>query len=424
MKSRQLALASVIILVSMLINNRYPVGTTTTSSDVVSSSVLAADHGCTSFCLNNAGHGVFGTNLDESFYEGYLYVNQRHVSKTGWEPNTAGEYARWTSKYGSLTFNLVGYQMPWAGMNEAGLTISTMYLPGTQAPDADKRPPLPGPFWLQYQLDNSSSVEEVIASESLVRIAPGARDHYLVCDASGDCATIELLKGKMVHHAGESLPVAALTNDMYAESVKVWQTGQQTYDNSLRRFGKAAGRVVSFKAMSSEGAVDYAFETLIQVKNPGLTAWSLVFDTQNRRAYFRTVLNEEIRYVDFSQLDFSCGRPVKMLNIHEKLSGDVSNDFVPYSHEASFTHLMNAFAYFGIRVPQDAMERLLALVENYACVQGEERITQEAPLVKGKEENTPEAPLSFFPTGWLVTAALLAIVLLLILYGIRRRKGS
>ncbi len=134
MKSRLLAFASVIVPIIILINQFYPVGITQPSPEVVPSSVPAADHGCTSFSLNNADHGVFGTNLDESFTEGYLSINQRQVSQTGYEPNPAGEYAHWISRYGSLTFNLVGYQLPWAGMNEAGLTVSTMWLAETKAP--------------------------------------------------------------------------------------------------------------------------------------------------------------------------------------------------------------------------------------------------------------------------------------------------
>lgn len=182
-------------------------------------------HGCTSFCLNNAGYGIFGANLDSSMYEGLLYVNKRNVSKTGWEKNTAGEYALWTSKYGSFTFNMVGYQLPYAGMNEAGLMISTLTLHESQTPTPDERFPLISPLWVQYQLDNYSTVEEVIASGSLVRItmdAPQKVDHFLVCDKSGDCATIEFLEGKMVYHTGKTLPVAALANNTYEESLKAW----------------------------------------------------------------------------------------------------------------------------------------------------------------------------------------------------------
>ena len=292
-------------------------------------------HGCTAFCLNNAGYGLFGTNLDSGMYEGLLYVNKRNVSKTGGEKNTAGEYARWTSKYGSITFNMVGYQLPWGGMNEAGLMISTLALYESQTPTPDERFPLISPLWLQYQLDNYSTVAEVIASESLVRIAmdaPQKVDQFLVCDQSGDCATIEFLEGKMVYYTGKTLPVAALTNNIYEESVRAWRAGKLTGD-SLIRFGAAADRVTGFQAMKSERAVEYAFDTLTQASHPFLTVWSIVFDPENLRVYFRTKWHNEIRYVDFSKLDFSCGAPAQMLDIHEKLSGDVSADLLPYSHK-------------------------------------------------------------------------------------------
>ena len=90
--------------------------------------------------------------------------------KTAWEPSTTGEYARWISRYGSVTFDYAEYQMAWAGMNEAGLMLSTMALRKTQNPAPDSRPPLQSAFWMQYLFDSYSTVEEVIASDAQVRI--------------------------------------------------------------------------------------------------------------------------------------------------------------------------------------------------------------------------------------------------------------
>lgn len=39
-----------------------------------------------------------------------------------------------------------------------------------------------------------------------------SRSHWLVCDSTGQCATVEFLKGKTVYHTGDELPVKALTN--------------------------------------------------------------------------------------------------------------------------------------------------------------------------------------------------------------------
>ena len=69
---------------------------------------------CTSFCIDNAGYSLYGANLEhQSFYQGLLYVNRRGVSKEGLDPSTKAEIARWISKYGSVTFNLVGYEFAW-----------------------------------------------------------------------------------------------------------------------------------------------------------------------------------------------------------------------------------------------------------------------------------------------------------------------
>ena len=102
--------------------------------------------------INQAEAGDLA-NLDNTLEMGLLFVNKRHVLKTTWDPSTSGEYARWISRYGSVTINFLGYQMAWAGMNEAGLMISTMSLNDTQGPSPDEKLPFESPFWMQYQLD-------------------------------------------------------------------------------------------------------------------------------------------------------------------------------------------------------------------------------------------------------------------------------
>jgi penicillin V acylase-like amidase (Ntn superfamily) len=71
-----------------------------------------------------------------------LFVDKRYVAKTGWDAITTGEYPNWTAKHGGVTFHLVGHKLDWAGMNEAGLTVSTTYVSETRKPTPDERPPL------------------------------------------------------------------------------------------------------------------------------------------------------------------------------------------------------------------------------------------------------------------------------------------
>jgi hypothetical protein len=312
-------------------------------------------HGCSSFYLRTPGFGVFGTNLDHSFKYGQLFANKRNVVKTGWEAGTTGKSARWTSKYGSLTFNLIGYQMAWAGMNEAGLVISTMQLLGkTKMPVPDQRPQLSGPFWVQYQLDNCATVNQVMAGDSRVRIAPNEQSHYLVCDKEGNCAVIEFLNGKTVYHTGRNLKVNALTNSIYEEALTAWRTKKKRVGESLFRFALVAdelGKKQTFP--DKQSLVDRAFRILSRVSRPD-TAWSIVFANRELQVHFISRKNRRMRRIDLKKLDFSSETPVRMLDVHAALSGDISDRLAPYSHEAGFNQMRKAFHEFAPTIPDSS----------------------------------------------------------------------
>ena len=120
---------------------------------------------CTTFCLDKGDQLVLGKNQDWTSNYGLVIVNKRNVSKTAMPLEAEdGEPASWTSKYGSVTFN-VGREMPQGGMNEAGLVVEMAGLEETEYPTPDTRPYINLGQWIQYQLDNYSTVEEVIASD-------------------------------------------------------------------------------------------------------------------------------------------------------------------------------------------------------------------------------------------------------------------
>ena len=304
---------------------------------------------CTSFCLDNDGQPVFGTNYDNQIWPGLLLVNKRGVVKNGWEAGTGGKYAYWTAEYGSVTFVLAGVQMAWAGMNEAGLAISTMWLGETDPPRPDERPPLVSPLWVQYQLDTCATVEEVMANDSRVRIVDGV-DHYLVCDRAGACAAVELLAGRTVFHTGSELPLKVLTNEDYQASVAAWWTGRLG-GNALQRFGIAADGVTAFQAGDAESAVTYAFDLLERASGQATggspTQWSIVFDLAHGRVHWRTSRYREVRSVDLARLDFACDTPVQMLNVHAPLSGDVSEQLDPFVFETNLQYTQRFLQEWG-----------------------------------------------------------------------------
>ena len=77
---------------------------------------------------------------------------------------------------------------------------------------------------------------------------------------------------------------------------------------------------------------DYGFKILKTLAR-GLTQWSIVIDVNQGRVHFRTSVGKKIKYFDMARFDFSSDTPVKMLDIHARLKGDVLDYFVDYSPE-------------------------------------------------------------------------------------------
>jgi hypothetical protein len=309
-------------------------------------------------------------------------------------------------------------------MNEAGLAVSPMFLDETQSPDPDARPPLVSPLWIQYQLDTCATLEEVMANDARVRIAD-AVDHYLVCDKSGACAVVEFLEGKTVFHTGDAVPVKALANDPYLTSVDDWQAGRLP-DHA--RFRIAADRVTGFRPGDAASTVAYAFDTLDQASGQAVggtpTQWSIVFDTANRRVYWRTSRNPQVRFVDFDSLDFACGTPVQMLDIHAPLSGDISGELGRYVFATNLQYTLSFLRKWGgSGVSNFEVEVLERGVAAFACDR------PAAPYQEEKDQLLSPvvgwAALALFHRYWLVLPALGIGIGALVVRRVRgrRRRG-
>ena len=314
--------------------------------------VPAAGLSCTTFVLDNNGQPVYGKNMDwhTHLLSSFVIVNKQGVAKISalqpQEPNA--KTIRWTSKFGSVTFNFFAREFPFEGINEAGLFVSTMGLYNdTEYPPSDSRPSISGFQWVQYQLDNFSTVDEVIASDQNIRIQDSHGEHYLVSDSKGNCASIELVDGKMVCHTGATMPYKVLTNSTYDQSVDFlkWFSGYGGffpifhpvfYRSPLLIFAIATDKVQKYSPQDSGDAVDYSFQILQDVEMVPIqksAMWSSVYDIANKQIFFRSWNNLRIRSFNLSAFDFSCVTPVKVLDVNADLSGDVTNNFVDYTKE-------------------------------------------------------------------------------------------
>lgn len=343
---------------------------------------------CTTFCLKNNSEILFGKNYDWMIGDGLLFVNKRSTEKTAMAEGAANP-AKWISQYGSVTFNQYGRENPSGGMNEKGLVVELMWLDETIYPKPDERPTVGTLEWIQYQLDNSATVQEVIQNAEKIRIASDVKIHYLVNDKNGNSATVEFIDGKLVAHTNEKIPFTALANDTYEKSLNYSKNNppeKVKTESSLDRFTRAAEKSKAFaeKPKTEQESVKYAFDTLENVAQKGYTQWSIVYDQQRGKIHFRTQKNSSIKTVDAKNVDYACGSPVKNFDVNSSESGDVTAKFADYKREANRDLLERSFngTPFLKNVPAIAKDVLASYPENFGCA-----LEKKAAETKTEESN-------------------------------------
>jgi len=337
-----------------------------------------SSYSCTTFCIDKGGQLIVGYNMDWIDEQGSIFVNKRNVSKTAlmYLGTTDCQPVKWTAKYGSVIFTFAGREFPLCGMNEAGLVINILRLLSSHYPPSDSRQCISATQWIQYHLDNSATVEGVIASDSHIRILPPPSQegdaHFFICDSTGKCAVIEFIGGKMVYYTKETMPAKVLSNDRYDECIadldkyKSWggdlsvpQSGG-AYD----RFIRAADMVRNYDPPKSKSIFDYAFSILADVEWSMPTQWSIVYDVKNLRISYHTSVNKQMRHIDLKTFNFSCKTPVKVLDVNGALSGDVTKQFTDYSYERNRDDLKKI-----LEIPEEALNVISRYPESTVCTE-------------------------------------------------------
>jgi choloylglycine hydrolase len=259
-------------------------------------------------------------------------------------------------------------------MNETGLVIEQLWLDETQYPKADSRPTVGTQEWIQYQLDNSATIAEVIKNAEKIRITSEVKVHYLASDKAGDTATIEFLNGKLIAHTGTGVAVRTLTNDTYENSLNYSKTTspeKALTSGSLDRFTRAAGMTKEFEKQpkSEREAVDYAFEILSNTAQKEYTQWSIVYDQKRGKIYFRTLQSPGVKMFDAKSFDYSCSTAVKMFDANSKESGDVTGKFTSYTRRANRDLIERSFngTDFLKSIPAEARDFVAAYPEGFTC---------------------------------------------------------
>ena len=316
---------------------------------------------CSTFMLK-AGQEIFlGHNLDESpelFVPGLVCINSRQAYREAisWNELVAPprDYEKaivafekkpapklsWISKYGSVTFNSEGVDFPDGGMNEKGLAVFEMSLMESRYKYDPSLPTLFMALWIQHQLDNCATLDEVIRNADQINLQ-GWSWHYFVADRNGDCAVIEFLEGEPVVHRDLAYPV--LCNARYSQELERLKYFKgfggmiplEINFSRVPRFVKATKMMKDFTGSLPGIPRDRALKILDEIKIKDWNKWGILIDVRNMTFYFHTGDNRKFRYFAVNDADFSAGKKDRILDMHADLSADVKGHFVDYSYEGN-----------------------------------------------------------------------------------------
>ena len=233
--------------------------------------------GCSAFCAwNDQGQRIFARNFDfdpapalilkTDPSDGLASVSIANLAFAGY----AGGYLPVPYAFSSF-LTLAAPYLPFDGMNEKGVAMALLAVPHAEPPVAQDKVMLNTTTMIRLVLDRAQSVEEALAliREHSLYFSGNVECHYLVSDAKGDSAIVEFLDNdiKITRIEGN---YQAVTNFIVFEGRKEGEGGSE-----FERNDTIAGRLTASKGVLNERE---AMELLADVKIPGRTQWSAVYN--------------------------------------------------------------------------------------------------------------------------------------------------
>jgi choloylglycine hydrolase len=322
---------------------------------------------CTRVIFSDDGKTVItGRSMDwNDDMHSNLYVFPRGITRAA---GGQKDPLTWTSKYGSVVVS--AYEIASAdGMNEKGLVGNLLYLAESDYGQANGKPILPISMWVQYVLDNFASVAEAVdALQSepfrigIIKIPNGraASLHLCISDSTGDSAIFEYVGGKLTIHHGKEYKV--MTNSPIYDQQLALRTYWQHIGGMTFMPGtiSAADRFVrtSFFVDAAPKKVDDRYITAVPNKSfnnqalastlgilraigvplgiasetePNISSslWRTLSDHNNRVYYFDSATTPSVFWVDFKNVNFDKGQPIKKLKVQDGMiyAGDTAQQF-------------------------------------------------------------------------------------------------
>lgn len=370
----------------------------------------------TAIHVHNATDQVTGFTFDSTIENGLIYVNPKGLQKKAlwFQDNPSIE---WNSRYGSVTFNQWGQDFPYAGMNEKGLCIIRI---SEDSPD-DSLPQnsILGLQWIQYHLDQYGSVQELLDQPlTIPSFAHFGPMHYLVSDPSNQTIVIEFRKGEPVvfNSMEPSTFWPVLTEIPYQNGIDTLSSPPEIAKEAttpLDRFVKMAALISDWNQNEEGSLYLRAFDMLLNAAT-GETKWNILFHLNERSIYFRTFSHDRIKIISFSNLDFSCEKPIRYWSVDLQEPGDISNLFrnKAIKPDASWEsiHLLSINTQLGNPFSLSEMQTITQFPYSFTCNMKDIPTTDADRLQK-------------YALWWIAITAILAAILFIV-KGLKNRKKS
>lgn len=313
---------------------------------------------CSAIATSNGPHIMMAANYDWKARGGIVFESPRGQVKQTARFEQEGLSAEWVSKYASLTVSQFGRDFPMQGINEAGLVGNVL----VASADYPKQGPLgviTEVTWLQYQLDQFSTVGEVAAHVGDFGIEKvSAQLHWFLCDATGSCIIVEFIKGEPVVHQLDPGEIRAVTNSRFLESKAAWRQWQSSGTgtlpagyNSFNRFIRLASRGALTEERELIGAID-------DVALDGFTAFQAIFTSETKQIKVR-IPSGRWQTVSFDHLPFDCKTDLSMMSI-------ATGKWDRYSH-AIVDELFTRASDGADDLTTERRQKILETTENVRC---------------------------------------------------------
>lgn len=312
--------------------------------------IIQSAYPCSSFVLKNGKTILLGKNFDWTFDKGYVIKTLKNTTKVAYFTHN-GTPASWTSKYGSITFNQNGKEMPYGGMNEKGLVVEMLWLEDTRFNISENKTYLNELEWIQYQLDNFQTVDEVVANVETLKTYPiKGKIHYILADTNGKSVIIEYLDGKPMIYEKEANTCQAITNKSVTYSEKHIDNLKGIRRNNTSttyRYYQLEKQIRKLQRTSDFSEMT-AFQMLKNVTIPKgdfRTVWSIVYNIETKSIAFYSYKNKEIKQINLNNIDFEQG--LSCFNINQNKETLLDNKLLPFSEKENFEMVSASLIHLG-----------------------------------------------------------------------------